>query len=182
VLQLTGKEFDMNPDTFTLGSMFALRLDQFADDVTAIVAAAEKELTIERELRKVADVWREQALPLVPYAGPAGAAATPGAANSGPQGWVMRSVDEITLLLEDMGLNLQSMMASPHVRPFVEEVRRWEARLGLIGECLEVWMEVQRKWMYLQSIFVGNEDIRHQLAQVRRTRCAAWHVLCGVAS
>lgn len=33
------------------------------------------------------------------------------------------------------------------------------------GECIEVWMLVQRKWMYLESIFVGSDDIRHQLPQ-----------------
>ena len=39
----------------------------------------------------------------------------------------------------------------------------------LTGECIEVWMLVQRKWMYLESIFVGSDDIRHQLpAEARR--------------
>ena len=73
--------------------------------------------------------------------------------------------DEVTVLLEDMGLNLQSMMASRFVRPFAEEVRKWEQRLSLISECIEVWMLVQRKWMYLESIFCS-DDIRHQLPQV----------------
>lgn len=81
------------------------------------------------------------------------------------RGWVLRSTDDITLLLEDMGLNLQSMMASPFVRPFLEDVRKWEQRISLIGECIEVWMQVQRKWMYLESIFVGSDDIRQQLPQ-----------------
>ena len=31
-------------------------------------------------------------------------------------------------------------------------------------------MLVQRKWMYLESIFVGSDDIRHQLPQVRPGR------------
>lgn len=174
---MTGKEFDLNPETFTLGSMFDLRLDQFAEHVTRIASGAEKELTIERELRKVAGVWQQQTLPLAPYAG-LGAAAGPGHST----GHVLRSVDEITQLLEDMGLNLQSMMASPHVRPFLEEVRRWEAQLGLIGEALDVWMQVQRKWMYLQSIFVGNADIRQQLPQVRRRGVRAGRLCTGHAS
>lgn len=40
---------------------------------------------------------------------------------------------QITLLLEDMGLNLQSMLASPFVRPFLNDVRSWEQKLSLIG-------------------------------------------------
>jgi hypothetical protein len=58
--------------------------------------------------------------------------------NGTERGFVLKGVEEINLLLEDMGLNLQSMMASPHVRPFAEEVRNWEQRLSLIGEAVEV--------------------------------------------
>ena len=38
------------------------------------------------------------------------------------RGFVLRSTDEIFVLLEDMGLNLQSMMASRYVRPFLDQV------------------------------------------------------------
>lgn len=61
--------------------------------------------------------------------------------NGADRGWVLKGVEEITLLLEDMGLNLQSMMASPHVRPFADEVRAWEQRLSLISECIEVRLQ-----------------------------------------
>lgn len=30
---------------------------------------------------------------------------------------------------------------------------------------MQVWMLVQRKWMYLESIFIGSDDIRNQLPQ-----------------
>jgi dynein heavy chain, axonemal len=157
-MQVTGKDFDMDPKTFTLGSMFAMHLDSYAESISKITGAAEKELTIESELKKLADVWKEQCFSLAKYQ-----------KGTEDRGWILRGVDEITVLLEDMGLNLQSMMASPFVRPFVDEVRKWEQRLSLIGECTEVWMQVQRKWMYLESIFIGSDDIRHQLPQVFHT-------------
>ena len=34
-----------------------------------------------------------------------------------------------------------------------------------ISEVIEVWMKVQSKWMYLEAIFVGSEDIRLQLPE-----------------
>lgn len=44
--------------------------------------------------------------------------------------------------------------------------------LGACVTCIcvaQVWILVQRKWMYLESIFVGNEDIRQQLpAEAKR--------------
>lgn len=164
--QVTGQEFDMEPKTFTLGSMFTLQLDTFAEDINKITSAAEKELTIESELKKLVDVWRDQKFVIAKYC-----------KGSDDRGWVLRSVDEVLLLLEDMGLNLQSMMASPFVRPFIEDVQKWEQKLSLIGECIEVWMQVQRKWMYLESIFVGSDDIRLQLPQV----CKCLHY-SGIAS
>jgi dynein heavy chain len=51
---------------------------------------------------------------------------------------VLKATDEVSVLLEDMGLNLQSMMASPFVKPFLSDVRSWEQKLSLIGESIEV--------------------------------------------
>ncbi|KAL6757976.1 dynein heavy chain, N-terminal region 1-domain-containing protein, partial [Haematococcus lacustris] len=154
LMEVTGQNFDMDPKTFTLGNMFSMQLHKFADEIGKITNAAVKELTIENEIKKLSDVWREQRFELGKY--------TKGAED---RGYVLRQTEEIMVLLEDMGLNLQSMMASPFVRPFLSEVRGWEQKLSLIGECIEVWMLVQRKWMYLESIFVGSDDIRHQLPQ-----------------
>jgi dynein heavy chain, axonemal len=154
-IQVTGQEFDMEPKTFTLGSMFAMKLEKFVEEIQKITGAAEKELTIETELKKLIDVWRDQKFSIAKYM-----------KGTEDRGYILRSVEEIISLLEDMGLNLQSMMASPFVRPFIDEVRKWEQKLSLIGECIEVWMQVQRKWMYLESIFMGSDDIRHQLPQV----------------
>jgi dynein heavy chain len=122
--------------------------------ISEMVAAASKELSIEAELRSLAEVWKEQRFEVNKYT-----------KNGADRGWVLRGVDEVTVLLEDMGLNLQSMMASRAVKPFLDEVRRWEGRLSLISEVTAVWMAVQRKWMYLESIFVGSDDIRQQLPE-----------------
>ena len=35
--------------------------------------------------------------------------------------------------------------------------------LSHISETVEMQMGVQRKWMYLESIFIGSEDIRKQV-------------------
>jgi len=37
--------------------------------------------------------------------------------------------------------------------------------LNLVSEVLEVWYTVQRKWVYLEGIFIGAEDIRLQLPE-----------------
>ena len=47
-MEKTGQSFDINPDTFTLQHVFAMELHQYKDAISEIVAAAQKELSIER--------------------------------------------------------------------------------------------------------------------------------------
>jgi dynein heavy chain, axonemal len=65
-------------------------------------------------------------------------------------------------VLDDHSMNLQSMSASPFIGPFMGTVQKWEKCLTLVSEMLDEWLEVQRKWMYLEGIFIGG-DIREQL-------------------
>lgn len=51
-----------------------------------------------------------------------------------------------------------------HDAPY-SQVRGWERTLNRVNETLDMWYMVQRKWMYLESIFVGAEDIRLQLPE-----------------
>ena len=58
LMELTGKNFDMNPDTFTLQNLFAMELHNFADTISDIVASANKELSIEKGLNEVVSTWQ----------------------------------------------------------------------------------------------------------------------------
>ncbi len=66
-MEVTGQHFEMDPKTFTLGSMFAMQLHKYGEDIGRITNAAVKELTIETELKKLADVWKEQRFELGKY-------------------------------------------------------------------------------------------------------------------
>ena len=156
LLRITSQpELEFDPATLTLGRLLAMETHKHFDPVMEMCVAAEKELKIEGDIAKFAVVWREQKFTLARYV------------KSGDvdRGFILRSVEETTVILEDMNLTLQSMMASRFVKPFTAEVEEWEGKLNLIGEVLEVWMAVQRKWMYLESIFIGSDDIRDQLPE-----------------
>lgn len=50
--------------------------------------------------------------------------------------------------------------------PFLEQIHSWEKRLSLIYEIIDHWINfTQRKWLYLEGIFVGN-DARSQLPAI----------------
>lgn len=80
------------------------------------------------------------------------------------RGFILGSTEEIMQVLEDNAMNLQSMAGSQFVGPFLSQVQKWEKNLSLIGEVIEEWFSVQRKWVYLEGIFVGG-DIRTQLPE-----------------
>ena len=54
------------------------------------------------------------------------------------------------------------MAASQFVGPFLGVVQKWEKAMRMIADVVEAWLELQRRWMYLEGIFVGG-DIRAQL-------------------
>ncbi|KAJ8290699.1 hypothetical protein GJAV_G00016460 [Gymnothorax javanicus] len=60
-------------------------------------------------------------------------------------------------------VQLQTILQSKHVDYFRSQVSEWQRRLTVADTVLLVWLEVQRTWDHLESIFIGSEDIRRQL-------------------
>lgn len=48
---------------------------------------------------------------------------------------------------------------------FLEIVTNWQKKLGTVDVVLNTWLDVQKKWQALESIFVGSADIRVQLPE-----------------
>ncbi|KAF9424734.1 hypothetical protein HW555_000035, partial [Spodoptera exigua] len=109
------------------------------------------ELAIERCVKDVQDAWASIAFTVTRHF------------NRGEdRGYTLNPCDEISVKLDDDAMTLQSMAASQFIGPFLSVVHTWERRLSLISEVIEEWMATQRKWLYLEGIFVGG-DIRVQL-------------------
>lgn len=171
LVTVTKVQFEMNLKSFTLGNLFAMKLHRFSAEIGEIVNAAMQEQKIEQEILKIEEVWGKAVLELVKYK-----------KNGTDRGWVLRAADELKITLEDHMLNLQTISGSRFIASFADRVRKWEKRLGVVNECLDIWFVVQRKWMYLESIFVGAEDIRQQLPEEAKKFDAidkAWKTIMG---
>lgn len=81
--------------------------------------------------------------------------------------FIFGPINDIVLILEEHSMILQSMSASPFIGPFMNTVRKWEKNLMLISEIIDEWLAMQRKWLYLEGIFIGG-DIREQLPEEAR--------------
>ncbi|XP_009082982.1 PREDICTED: dynein heavy chain 10, axonemal, partial [Acanthisitta chloris] len=153
LMERTETWFEMTTETFTLENMFAMELHRHSDVISEIVGTAVKELSVEKGLKEVAETWETLKFTVQEYF-----------KGTEKRGYILGSVAEISEILDDNNVNLQSVSSSRFVGPFLSAVHRWEKTLSLIGEVIEVWVAVQRKWMYLESIFAGG-DIRSQLPE-----------------
>uniref|UniRef100_A0A8D2N9M5 Dynein-1, subspecies f n=1 Tax=Zonotrichia albicollis TaxID=44394 RepID=A0A8D2N9M5_ZONAL len=153
LMEKTGTRFEMKTETFTLENMFAMELHKYAVVISDIVGTAIKELSIEKGLKEIIETWENMKFPVEVY--------TKGTET---RGYILGSVEEILETLDDNNVNLQSVLGSRFVGPFLATAQKWEKTLSLISEVSEIWISVQRKWMYLESIFVA-PDIRAQLPE-----------------
>eukprot|EP01033_Poteriospumella_lacustris_P008676 gene8676-6241_t len=154
LMDVTGVTFDVTLKSLTLSNIFSMELHKFTAAIEEIINEAVQEAKIENELAKIEAAWRNNALSVVKYK-----------KDGQDRGWVLRAADDLKLELEDNMLNLQTISGSRFVTAFVDRVRKWEKSLNLVSECLEMWFTVQRKWVYLEGIFIGAEDIRQQLPE-----------------
>lgn len=63
---------------------------------------------------------------------------------------------------------MQTLLQSKYVEYFIEQVLSWQNKLNIADVVIFTWMEVQRTWSHLESIFVCSEDIRIQLVKDAR--------------
>ncbi|BFZ18669.1 hypothetical protein BsWGS_21707 [Bradybaena similaris] len=153
LMSKTGQKFDINPDTFTLANVFVMELHRYKEAIAEIVTCASKEMGIEKGVKEIEETWNNMKFNVFTY--------MKGTSN---RGYILGAVDDILQCLDDSSMNLQSMSASRFIGPFLNSVQHWEKSLSHISEVLEIWMVVQRKWMYLEGIFIGG-DIRLQLPE-----------------
>ena len=54
--------------------------------------------------------------------------------------------------------------ASKYSRSVKKKVAQWERELNTVFDVIDLWMAVQRRWIYLEAIF-RSDDIKSQLPE-----------------
>ncbi|KAG8432457.1 hypothetical protein GDO86_016919 [Hymenochirus boettgeri] len=146
LMSKTGVRFTMNEET-VLGDLLALQLHKVEDEVKNIVDKAVKEMAIE----KITHTWSLMEFSFEKHY----STGTP----------LLKSDENLIETLEDNQVQLQNILMSKHVEYFLIEVSRWQKKLMVVDMVISVWLEVQKTWAHLQSIFSNSEDIRNQLPE-----------------
>uniref|UniRef100_A0A7N8XYV6 Dynein axonemal heavy chain 11 n=1 Tax=Mastacembelus armatus TaxID=205130 RepID=A0A7N8XYV6_9TELE len=136
-------------DSTTLEDLLDLQLHLFEDEVCSIVDKAVKEMAIEKVVTEISQTWTSVELTYEDHY-----------QTSVP---LLKCDEGLIETLEDHQVQLQAIFQSKHVDHFLLQVIELQKQLTVADSVLMVWMEVQRTWAYLESIFKGCGDICQQL-------------------
>lgn len=141
-----GKRFSLV--SLTLGDVWDLNLAATEVVIRDIIAQAQGEMALEEFLRSVRETWQNYSLDLVNYQSKCR---------------LIRGFDDLFAKCSENLNSLQAMRHSPYYKEFEEEASSWEDKLNRVHVLFDVWIDVQRQWVYLEGVFTGNADIKHLL-------------------
>jgi dynein heavy chain len=153
-MEETGKDLgEINLKTLTLSKVFEFELQNYEDKVMEICTEAKEEAKNDENLQKIDQVWKITNFDIVVFK-----------KGTEVKGHTIKTPEEIRQTLEDNILILQSLSASKYIRAMKARVTQWEKDLNIINDTIDTWMMVQKKWVYLESIF-ASDDIKMQLPE-----------------
>lgn len=134
----------------TLGDFWNCDLMAQENAVREIINQSQGEMALEEFLRSLKETWTEYTLELTTYQNKCKLI----------KGW-----NDIFSNIDDHLNALQTMKISSYVKVFEEETLAWDEKLNRLRTLLDVWMNVQRKWVYLEGVLKGSSDIKSLLPQ-----------------
>lgn len=138
-------------DKTTLKDLLDLHLHEFEEEVKTIVDKSVKEMAMEKTLKELNATWSVMEFEVD--------------IHDRTKIKLLRASEELIETLEDNQVQIQNLMTSKFIDFFFDEVSEWQRKISNADQVISVFFEVQRKWMYLESIFIGSEDIRSQLPE-----------------
>lgn len=135
----------INPAEMTLGTVWDLDMRRYESVFREIILLAQGEMALEEFLRQLRDTWTSYALDLVNYQNKCR---------------LIRGWDDLFTKCAENLSSLSAMKHSPYYKVFEEEAAGWEDKLNRVHVLFDLWIDVQRQWVYLEGIFSGSADIK----------------------
>uniref|UniRef100_A0A3P8YHI3 Cytoplasmic dynein 1 heavy chain 1 n=1 Tax=Esox lucius TaxID=8010 RepID=A0A3P8YHI3_ESOLU len=132
----------------TLGQIWDVDLQKNEMVVKDVLLVAQGEMALEEFLKQIREVWNAYELDLINYQNKCR---------------LIRGWDDLFNKVKEHINSVSAMKLSPYYKVFEEDALSWEDKLNRIMALFDVWIDVQRRWVYLEGIFTGSADIKHLL-------------------
>lgn len=135
-------------ESYTVSMMLELGLQHHVKAIEDTCVSASKEYGLQLAMEKMEAEWQNMVFETKEYR------------QTGTR--ILTAVDEIQQLLDDQIVKTQAMRSSRFIKPFLEQITKWEETLTSMQDILDNWLKVQSTWLYLEPIF-SSEDIMRQM-------------------
>jgi hypothetical protein len=114
--------------------------EKYEDLLSQIKSSYEKEEAIEDFLKQVSELWKGYSLELMNYQNKC---------------QIIRGWDDLFNKLKEHINSVSAMKLSPYFKAFEEEALSWEDKLNRINAVFDIWIDVQRRWVYLGNYYIS---------------------------
>ena len=128
----------------TLGEVWNSDVKKHEVIYKEIITRAQGELALEEFLKQIREYWSSFEVELVNYQN---------------KSYLIKGWDDLFAKLNEHLNSISAMKASPYYKVFEEQANTWDDKLNRTRNLLDVWIDVQRRWVYLEGIFSGSGDI-----------------------
>lgn len=140
---------NLTDGNLTLKELLELNVVDNTDMIQEVSSQASSESSLEALLKKVEDSWNDVEFIVLPY-------------KDQRDVYILGGTDDIQVLLDDSNIHMATISSSRHVGPIKPKVDEWNRLLDIFAQTLEEWLNCQRSWIHLESIFAA-PDIQRQL-------------------
>lgn len=154
IYDLTGIDFQHAND-FTLHDLIVKRVTDHQETITAIATAAQQESILEGMMEKVSKVWETADFEVKNY-------------KDIKDLYILGDTSDVISNLDDSLVTINTILGSRYVAGIRDAVDSLRSKLMHFQETLDEWLNTQKNWMYLETIF-SSPDIVKQLPVAAKT-------------
>ena len=139
-------------DKLSIRKFYELKVHEKNEEITDITEKAANEEKMNKKLAEIKNNWSHFDWNQKPYARVEGIS-------------ILEIAEDIYTMLEDNMQHVQTMSRNRFKAFFEVEIEKWKSDLNTINDVNTALSECQKTWTFLESLFIGSDEIQKELPQ-----------------